>query len=313
MAGPPPAVKALLSQFGSKKEEDRMVGYINFLKVGPKLLQYVPGNKAKDLKNWLTVYSYWNQGSIKNIVSMLYQISDTFQLSTVKDTVIDDVIDNPNLGMYHPRLDKFMDSPKEYVEWYKKTNSWVNEDTPRVGILLYRKHVLSDQQYLGNLIKLMESESILPIPVYINGVEAHTVVRDLFTSDSEQNSRIKYDWSLSEKATKVDFIINTIGFPLVGGPAGSMEGGRKIELSSEILQAKNVPYVVAAPLIIQDTMSWEKNGVQGLQQVVLYSLPELDGAIETQVLGGLVGGDQIIVIPERSSSSLLLLLLLSLL
>lgn len=151
-----------------------MVGYINFLKVGPKLLQYVPGNKAKDLKNWLTVYSYWNQGSIKNIVSMLYQISDTFQLSPVKDTVIEEVIDNPALGIYHPRLDKFVDSPKEYVEWYTKRNTWVNEDTPRVGILLYRKHVLSDQQYLGNLIKLMETENILPIPVYINGVEAHT-------------------------------------------------------------------------------------------------------------------------------------------
>jgi magnesium chelatase subunit H len=41
------------------------------------------------------------------------------------------------------------------------------------------------------------------------------------------------------------------------------------------------------------------SGVQGLQTVVLYSLPELDGAIETMVLGGLVGGDRIIVIPER--------------
>jgi magnesium chelatase subunit H len=38
--------------------------------------------------------------------------------------------------------------------------------------------------------------------------------------------------------------------------------------------------------------------VQGLQTVVLYSLPELDGAIETIVLGGLVG-DKIVVIPER--------------
>lgn len=119
----------------------------------------------------------------------------------------------------------------------------------------------------------METEKILPIPVYISGVEGHTVVRDLFTSDFELNSKIKNDWSLSEKSTKVDFIINTIGFPLVGGPAGSMEGGRKIELASEILKAKNVPYVVSAPLIIQDIESWEKSGVQGLQQVVLYSLP----------------------------------------
>ena len=31
--------------------------------------------------------------------------------------------------------------------------------------------------------------------------------------------------------------------------------------------------------------SWMESGVQGLQSIVLYSLPELDGAIETMVLG----------------------------
>jgi len=35
-----------------------------------------------------------------------------------------------------------------------------------------------------------------------------------------------------------------------------------------------------------------------LQSVVLYSLPELDGAIDTVPLGGLVG-DEIFLVPER--------------
>lgn len=43
---------------------------------------------------------------------------------------------------------------------------------------------------------------------------------------------------------------------------------------------------------------WKSNGVLGLQSVVLYSLPELDGAIDTVVLGGLVG-DKIALVPER--------------
>ena len=41
--GPPPAVKKLLGLFGSKREEDRMVGYLSFLKIGPKLLKFLPG------------------------------------------------------------------------------------------------------------------------------------------------------------------------------------------------------------------------------------------------------------------------------
>ena len=50
---------------------------------------------------------------------------------------------------------------------------------------------------------------------------------------------------------QVDVIVSTIGFPLVGGPAGTMEGGRQAEIAQGILASKNVPYMVAAPLLIQ--------------------------------------------------------------
>lgn len=55
-------------------------------------------------------------------------------------------------------------------------------------------------------------------------------------------------------AIEVDAVVSTIGFPLVGGPAGApLEGGRQAEVAKEILGAKNVPYFVGAPLLIQVT------------------------------------------------------------
>ena len=48
----------------------------------------------------------------------------------------------------------------------------------------------------------------------------------------------------------------------------------------------------------QDMASWSRDGIAGLQSVVLYSLPELDGAIDTVPLGGLVG-DNIFLVSER--------------
>ena len=60
----------------------------------------------------------------------------------------------------------------------------------------------------------------------------------------------------------------------------------------------NVPYIIASPLLLQSIPQWKQNGVLGLQSVVLYSLPELDGAIDTVVLGGLVG-DKIALVNER--------------
>jgi hypothetical protein len=68
-------------------------------------------------------------------------------------------------------------------------------------------------------------------------------------------------------------VISTIGFPLVGGPAGTMEGGRQAEVAQEILRRKNVPYFVAAPMLVQDLRSWCENGIAGLQSVVRLSRP----------------------------------------
>lgn len=77
-----------------------------------------------------------------------------------------------------------------------------------------------------------------------------------------------------------------------------MAGGRNADVGQVILRQLNVPYLVAAPLLIQDLQSWEKSGVAGLQSVVLYSLPELDGAIDTVCIGGLVG-EEIFLIRDR--------------
>ena len=80
-------------------------------------------------------------------------------------------------------------------------------------------------------------------------------VRDLLTTKHEQQLKQANQpgpaSSLSKDAILVDAVVSTIGFPLVGGPAGTMEGGRQADVAKAILTAKNVPYVVAAPLLIQ--------------------------------------------------------------
>ncbi|KAM3098812.1 cobaltochelatase subunit CobN [Phormidesmis sp. 146-35] len=160
---------------------------------------------------------------------------------------------------------------------------------------------MTKQPYIPQLIRQFEQAGLIPLPIFINGVEGHVAVRDWMTTTYEQAQRqkgIRETPSLSAEAVTVDAIVSTIGFPLVGGPAGSMEAGRQIEVAKRILSAKNVPYMVAAPLLIQDIHSWTRQGIGGLQSVVLYALPELDGAIDTIPLGGLVG-EKIYLIPNR--------------
>jgi magnesium chelatase subunit H len=168
--------------------------------------------------------------------------------------------------------------------------------------LLYRKHVVSGQDYVTELIDHFERRILLPVPVFITGVEAHIIVRDYLTSDCEIDARARdhrvYGSYRPRKSTNVDATVNTIGFPLVGGPACSMAGGRAAGVAQRILRSMNIPYIVSLPLLIQDIESWQTSGIAGLQSAVLYALPELDGAIDTIPLGGLVG-DRVKLLPNR--------------
>lgn len=294
--GMPKPIQFILSKFSSGKEEDKLAAYLSFLKTGPKLLKFIPAKKVQDLRNWLIIYGYWNAGGTENVAAMCWVIAQKYLGLKVQE--IPEVIETPNKGLLHPDYQSYFLTPQEYLTWYKKNKSL---DKPVVALLLYRKHVISKLPYINQLIRHFETANLIPLPVFINGVEGHTIVRDWLTTDYEIQQRKKgiiETPSLSENAVTVDAIVSTIGFPLVGGPAGSMEAGRQVEVAKRILSAKNIPYLIAAPLLIQDIYSWTRQGIGGLQSVVLYALPELDGAIDTIPLGGLVG-ETIYLIPER--------------
>jgi magnesium chelatase subunit H len=296
--GMPKPVKFILDKFSNGREEDKLAGYISFLKTGPKLLKYIPVQKVQDLRNWLIIYGYWNAGGTDNVASMFWTLAEKYLGLKVGE--IPPPVETPNMGLLHPDYQGFFESPRHYLEWYRqaKPETW---HLSVVGILLYRKHVVTKQPYIPQLISHFEKAGLIPLPIFINGVEGHVAVRDWMTSAYETQQRqlgtIETP-SLSTEAVGVDAIVSTIGFPLVGGPAGSMEAGRQVEVAKRILTAKNVPYIVAAPLLIQDIHSWTRQGIGGLQSVVLYALPELDGAIDPVPLGGLVGED-IYLVPER--------------
>ncbi|MBD2497058.1 magnesium chelatase subunit H [Nostoc sp. FACHB-280] len=328
--GMPKPVKFILDKFSNGREEDKLAGYISFLKIGPKLLKFVPVQKVQDLRNWLIIYGYWNAGGPENVAALFWTLAEKYLGLKIGD--IPPPVETPNMGLLHPDYQGFFETPKAYLEWYQKKGTGLGEhfdklsasqgtgkknihsplpvgersrtttpNSPIVGILLYRKHVITKQPYIPQLIRRFEEAGLIPLPIFINGVEGHVAVRDWMTTDYEQQQRQLNNIetpSLSPEAVKVDAIVSTIGFPLVGGPAGSMEAGRQVEVAKRILTAKNVPYIVAAPLLIQDIHSWTRQGVGGLQSVVLYALPELDGAIDTVPLGGLVGED-IYLVPER--------------
>ena len=100
--GMPKPVKFILSKFGNSREEDRLAGYLSFLKVGPKLLKYIPVGKVQDLRNWLIIYGYWNAGGVDNVAAMFWFLGETYLGLTVGE--IPAAIAAPQYGPAAPRL-----------------------------------------------------------------------------------------------------------------------------------------------------------------------------------------------------------------
>lgn len=133
------------------------------------------------------MYGYWNEGGKGNVVAMLLYICNQFFADSPAPPPA--VETTPATGCLHPDAPgRYFASPAEYLRWYGEHGALRGTDAPVAAVLLYRKHVITEQPYIAQLVRQMEAEGVLPVPVFINGVEAHTVVRDLLTTQREQSA-----------------------------------------------------------------------------------------------------------------------------
>ncbi len=279
----PKPVKALANLLVKGREEDAFYGYIKLQKFTNRLMRFMPNSgKLVDVKRWMTVSTYWTNNCEQNVVNMLRFIArEMFGYPIGK---IEEPIDLPAISLWHPDFDKFATKPKEYLDWEKKTGRRDDKATQRatVGLIFFRKHLIIGHNYVTPVIRALEMKGLRVLPIAVTGVEGHVAVRDWL---SDMN---------------IDFLINMMGFGLVGGPAGSTKPGHSAQASLDILSKLDVGYSVSAPLLVQDVASWKAHGVSPTQQLIMYSLPELDGAIAPVVLGG-VQGQGLEVLPDRTA------------
>ena len=140
--GMPKPIKFILSKFSSGREEDKLAGYISFLKTGPKLLKFIPAKKVQDLRNWLIIYGYWNAGGSDNFAAMCWTIAEKYLGLEVGD--IPAPIETPNIGLLHPDYQGYFTSPREYLEWYRQeTGRRGDGETGRRGEFLNQQSMES--------------------------------------------------------------------------------------------------------------------------------------------------------------------------
>ncbi len=280
--GMPKPVQNVARLLVGGREEDALYGYVKMQKITSKLLNFLPGKRLNDFRNWTNVSTYWNNRSVANAANMFKLILREY--CGMPKVQVAAPVEMPNMGFAHPDAPKFFAKPDEFIKWEKSRSKGSRSSRlaplGTVVVLSFRAHILTGTQYHNDVVRALESVGLRVIPIFVMGIESHIVVREWLTH------------------MKVDVLINTMGFPLVGGPAGSTKAGLTASIARELLSTLDTPYIVSAPLFVQEEDNWRERGVGPLQATMLYALPEMDGAIAPVVLGGM-HGTEIATVPDR--------------
>ncbi|NEQ73375.1 MAG: magnesium chelatase subunit H [Okeania sp. SIO2C9] len=277
--------KSAIAQFMRKRKEKSgssfQDGMLKLLQTLPKVLKYMPIDKAQDARNFMLSFQYWLGGSSENLENFLLMLADKYVFKDKKNSSLQYVepVVYPDMGVWHPLAPKMFEDVKEYLTWYNNRKD-ISEDlkdplAPCVGLVLQRTHLVTgDDAHYVAMLQELEAMGARVIPVFAGGLDFSKPVDAYF-------------WEVAAKGVEptplVDTVISLTGFALVGGPA-RQDHPKAIES----LKRLNRPYMVALPLVFQTTEEWEESelGLHPIQVALQIAIPELDGAIEPIIMSG---------------------------
>jgi magnesium chelatase subunit H len=280
--------KSVVSEFMKKKKSDDGSSFeeamLKLLRTLPKVLKYLPGDKAKDAKSFMMSFQYWLGGSPENLQSMLLSLATTYVPAVVakadmasldQEGLIAEPVLLPDKGIWHPLGPEVYQTAEEYFSWYETTHmpaAGLTAAAPTVGLVLQKSHInTGDAGHYVALISELEARGARVICIYSGGLDFSGPVQEYFYRAG---------------AVSVDSVINLTGFALVGGPA-SQDHDKAVE----VLKGLGVPYMCSVPLVFQSFQEWQASelGLHPVQVALQVSLPELDGAIEPIIYAGREG------------------------
>ena len=279
--------------------------YLKLVDRLPGLLRFVPGaGRLRDAKNYLYLFCYFLQPTPANIRSMvLYAIrhyvpDERVTLAEIKVAPPETM---PAVAIYHPDAPMLFESFAAYRKWYEKRGSQNARLDPArtIGLLLMRPQIVSNtRKHYDGLIRAIEAEGLAVLPAISTLMDNREACGKFFVDDEgkEVGSRqLAVGSKKKEKGVKnetkiksrVSQIVSLTGFSFVGGPAMNDS-----EAAAKFLRQLNRPFRSAVSLDMQTVESWQESGtgLNPVQAGMQIAIPELDGATEPFVYGGLRAG-----------------------
>jgi magnesium chelatase subunit H len=298
--------------------------YLKLIDRLPGILRFIPtAGGLRDAKHYLNIFCYFLQPTPANIRSMiLYALKEyvpekRLQKAKIKVPPPDSM---PSVAIYHPDAAKLFESFEAYEKWYggrRGPKSSVQGPKPAkreidpestIGLLLMRPQVVSKTtKHYDALIRAIEAEGLSVIPALSTLMDNREAVSKFFVSEqsnvqspkSALKSKVQSPKSKVEKQkdlgpwtldlglpSRVSQIVSLTGFSFVGGPAMNDS-----EAASKFLQRLNRPYRSAVSLDTQTIDAWRdsQTGLNPVQAGMQIAIPEIDGATEPFIYGGIPG------------------------
>ena len=285
--------------------------YLKLVDRMPRLLKFVPNaGRLRDLKNYLYLFCYFLQPTPANISSMvLYALKEYVpdaRLSAVKAQPLESL---PAVAIYHPDAPALFETYEAYRKWYEKRGGLKLEAHQTIGLLLMRPQIISrTRKHYDGLIRAIEAEGLAVLPALSTLMDNREACRKFFIKDQKPKSQARSPKSKVPKkdesealraSSRVSQIVSLTGFSFVGGPAMNDS-----EAAVEFLRELNSPFRSCVSLDMQTIEGWRASGV-GLNPVqagMQVAIPELDGATEAFVYGGMpAGGSEPVALEDRVS------------
>ena len=254
--------------------------YLRFVERMPALLRFVPGaGRLRDVKNYLYLFCYFLQPTPANVSSMLLYALKHYggdaRLAKAKVPPPEAV---PAVGVYHAEAESVFESFEAYRRWHdaraRREGRQTLEASKTVGLLLMRTNVVSGtRRHYDALVSAVEREGLAALPVISTFMDNRDACARFFVGEDGR--------------PRVSQIVSLTGFSFVGGPAMNDS-----EAAVEYLKGLNVPLRSAVSLDVQTIEAWRDSwtGLNPVQAGMQVAIPEIDGATEPFVYGGMTGG-----------------------
>jgi magnesium chelatase subunit H len=276
-----------------KKNGHGRAQYLKFTNKLPSLLKFVPGAGALgDAKRYLMMFCYFLQPTPNNIRSMLlYSLKHYADDQRLKDVDIPSPEVVPSVAIYHPDAPALFESFEEYHRWYVQRGKSSNqregtlEPESTIGLLLMRPQIVSRaRKHYDGLIRAIESEGFSVVPAISTLMDNREACRRFFLEPESVDKAKTQSMNRAEARSRISQIVSLTGFSFVGGPAMNDS-----EAASEFLKDLNLPFRSMISLDTQTIESWQDSfsGLNPVQTGMQIAIPEIDGATEPFVFGGI--------------------------